>query len=59
MDSKKRLYIGDFLAEGSSKAVFKVGANVWNDTKHASYPNYEIGTREHNFILSQTELNRF
>ena len=56
MDSKKRLYIGDFLAEGSSKAVFKVGANVWNDTKHASYPSYRIQTREHNFILSETEL---
>jgi hypothetical protein len=56
MDSKKRLYIGDFLAEGSSKAVFKVGASVWNNSKHASHPSYRIETNEHNFILSPTEL---
>lgn len=31
MDAKKRLYIGDFLAEGSSKAVFKVGASIRSD----------------------------
>lgn len=31
MDVKKRLYIGDFLAEGSSKAVFKVGASIRSD----------------------------
>ena len=52
MDSKKRLYIGDFLAEGSSKAVFKVGASIRSD------PNYSIITANHNFTLSQTELNR-
>lgn len=52
MDPKKRLYIGDFLAEGSSKAVFKVDANI------RPGGDYAIRTPGNNFVLTQEILSK-
>jgi len=52
MDAKKRLYIGDFLAEGSSKAVFKVDASI------RSGGDYTIQTSRKNFVLTQNILEK-
>lgn len=50
MDAKKRIYIGNFLAEGSSKTVFTVDASI------RSGGDYTIKTSRKNFTITQTIL---
>ncbi len=50
MDAKKRIYIENFLAEGSSKTVFTVDASI------RSGGDYTIKTSRKSFTITQTIL---